>query len=154
MRIKQVNRFEAVKILERDERYEHMITDSIRYLIEKLEIEYGYDTEQMIANQRYNYIEKAKNECMVVTKSKETVTDKLDKVFLNKWAAIPIFICIMALIYFLTVGLVGNWTIDLVDNLFNKLSLALGGSGVDGEQLGLLVNLVLQTGLLVLFVMA
>lgn len=55
---------------------------------------------------------------------------------------------------FLTVGLVGNWTIDLVDNLFNKLSLALGGSGVDGEQLGLLVNLVLQTGLLVLFVMA
>ena len=122
MRIKQVNRFEAVKILERDERYEHMITDSIRYLIEKLEIEYGYDTEQMIANQRYNYIEKAKNECMVVTKSKETVTDKLDKVFLNKWAAIPIFICIMALIYFLTVGLVGNWTIDLVDNLFNKLS--------------------------------
>lgn len=141
MRIKQVNRFEAVKILERDERYEHMITDSIRYLIEKLEIEYGYDTEQMIANQRYNYIEKAKNECMVVTKSKETVTDKLDKVFLNKWAAIPIFICIMALIYFLTVGLVGNWTIDLVDNLFNKLSLALGGSGVDGEQLGLLVKL-------------
>ena len=45
----------------------------------------------------------------------ESITDKLDKVFLNKWAAIPIFILIMAMIYVLAVGVVGSATVDFID---------------------------------------
>ena len=138
--IKNVNRFTAVKIIELDERYQEQISDSMNYMIAKLENQYGYDTEQMIANQRYNFIEKVKAMSVVLPPKKETITDKLDKVFLNKWLAIPIFICIMGLMYFLTVGLVGSWTVDAVSALFEKISLLLSGSGVDGEPLGLLVK--------------
>jgi ferrous iron transport protein B len=49
----------------------------------------------------------------------ESITDKLDKVFLNKWAALPIFFLIMGLVYFLSVGLVGSLTGDFIDALFN-----------------------------------
>lgn len=120
-RIQNTDRFASVKILERDEKYENFITDSIKYKIIKLENEYGYDTEQMIASLRYDYIENVKKECVVDNNRKKTATDKLDKIFLNKWAAIPIFVCIMFLIYFLSVGLVGSWTVDLVDSFFTFL---------------------------------
>ncbi len=116
------NRFVSVKILECDEKYKNMVTDSIKYQIIKLENIYGYDTEQIIASKRYDFVEKVKKEAVIDNNKKNTLTDKLDKVFLNKWAAIPIFACIMFLIYFLSVGLVGSWTVELVDNLFNSLA--------------------------------
>lgn len=127
-KINHTNRFESVKILERDEKYEQFVTDSIKYKIIQLENSYGYDTEQMIASQRYDFIEKVKKEAVVDKNKKKTITDKLDKVLLNKFAAIPIFVCIMFLIYFLSVGLVGSWTVDLVDSFFEflKEKVAIG----------------------------
>ena len=121
-RINHTNRFISVKMLERDEKYEKLITDSIRYQIIKLENQYGYDTEQMIASLRYDFIEKVKKETVVDKNRKKTVTDQLDKILLNKWASIPIFVCIMFFIYFLSVGIVGSWTVDLVEHCFRVLS--------------------------------
>lgn len=121
-RLNHTNRFVSVKILERDEKYEKMMTDSIKHQIIKLENHYGYDTEQMIASLRYDFIEKVKKESVIDKNKKKTITDQLDKVLLNKWVAIPIFACIMFLIYFLSVGVVGSWTVDLVDQFFTILA--------------------------------
>ena len=112
-----INRFNAVKIIERDILVGCSIAyeEDVKHIEEKLDM----DSEQFIAHQRYLYIEKVKTKCFTALPKKETITDKLDKLFLNKWAAIPIFIGIMALVYILSVGLVGGLTVSLVDALFN-----------------------------------
>lgn len=111
-------RFNAVKIIERDPGFPEIKKELLSSL-EELEINKDMDTEQLIAHERYVYIEKVKEESVVILPKKESITDKLDKIFLNKWAAIPIFIGIMALVYILSVGLVGGLTVGLVDSLFN-----------------------------------
>ncbi|MCM1259754.1 MAG: ferrous iron transport protein B [Prevotella sp.] len=122
MRHRGCNRFEAVKIFEKEERYLCYVTDSILYRIDQIEKSYQYDTEQIIANERYNFITDIKNQCVTQPKNVVTITDQLDKILLNKWLAIPIFACIMALIYYLAVGVVGSWTVDLVDGVIHSFS--------------------------------
>lgn len=107
-------RFVAVKMLERDEFIKEDVDCSKS--IENLERIYDMDTEQIIANGRYEFIEKIKKQAVVnVNLNKETFSDKLDKIFLHKYAAIPLFIVIMAMVYFLSVGVVGSATVDLID---------------------------------------
>lgn len=108
-------RFVAVKIIENDERFKDQQTDLAQFLIAKLEKSYEMDTEQLIASKRYDYIVRIKENAVVKLHNNATITDKLDKVFLNKWLALPIFAGIMFLIYFLAVGVVGSFTVDLVD---------------------------------------
>lgn len=114
-------RFAAIKIIERDERYSHLINSEIEAEIVKVEAKYNQDSEELIADKRYQYIESIRDK--TVTKSnKKSFTEKIDKVLLNKWAAIPIFIIIMGAIYMLSVGVVGGLTVNLVDAFFNGAS--------------------------------
>lgn len=92
------------------------------YSIEKLEKE----MDEVIANERYEYICDIKNKCVDMSNKKESVTDKLDKVFLNKWLALPIFVVIMFLVYYLSVGVVGTYTVDLMDSLVGSAGESLG----------------------------
>lgn len=117
------NRFFSVKALEKDELYiKNNNIKNLDKLVENIEKIYNMDTEQIIANQRYNFIVKVKNTSVTKKENVVSVTDKLDKVFLNKWLAIPIFVCIMGFVYFLSVGVVGMYTVDLIDGLFGSLS--------------------------------
>lgn len=108
-------RFVSVKALENDPNYSVLKNKDVKEAIEKLEEKYGYEIEQVITNQRYDFIVSVKEQCVVQKEMGESITDKLDKVFLNKWAAIPIFILIMAMIYVLAVGVVGSATVDFID---------------------------------------
>ncbi len=119
-------KFVTVKLLEKDERFKNKVTEEISKIIEKEEENYDTDFEEVIATERYNYIEKVKKQSVVQQKNYESISDKLDKVFLNKFIAFPIFIIIMFLIYYLSVGIVGSTTVEWV------------GSGVDfiGEYIG------------------
>lgn len=49
---------------------------------------------------------------------------RIDKVVLNKYLALPIFLALMCLIFFVTFGLVGNWLSNLLDFLINKFIYA------------------------------
>ncbi|MDE6584859.1 MAG: ferrous iron transport protein B, partial [Anaeroplasmataceae bacterium] len=112
-------RFAAVKILERDNRYySKFYREQFEEDIARLEQKYGMDTEQLIASLRYDHIEQIRD-VAVEKKETESVTQKIDKVLLNKWAAIPIFLVVMVLVYLLSVGLVGGVTVSIVDVLFN-----------------------------------
>jgi len=112
-------RFAAVKIIEKDREYKALITEEINQKIITLEASYAMDSEQLIADQRYQYVVRLKDESAKIAKRGETITDKLDKVFLNKYLALPIFALIMGVIYFLAVGLVGGLTIDFIGALFD-----------------------------------
>lgn len=116
------SRFITVKMIDNDPKFASLQTEKIKTQIKSIEEKFGYEIEEIIANERYNFIEKSISNCVFKTKTQKTVSEKLDKVFLNKWAAIPIFASIMALIYFLSVGIVGTATVDFIGSLFDKLS--------------------------------
>ena len=114
-------RFAAIKIVERDNRYyDKYFKERFEKEISALEEQFDLDTEQLIASERYNYIEKIRDKVITKTKvEKDSISAKIDKVLLNKWLAIPIFLVVIVVIYLLSVGLVGGATVGLVDMLFN-----------------------------------
>lgn len=119
-------KFVAVKLLENDERFKENRNIEIDKITLSIEKNYDTDLEEVIATERYDFIEKVKKEAVIKKKSENSISDKLDKVFLNKFIAFPIFIVIMFLVYYLSVGIVGSATVDWV------------ASGVDffGEHIG------------------
>lgn len=58
--------------------------------------------EKEIINQKYDFIEEIIAETLVNKSTKEARTDKVDRYLTNKWLGLPIFLCIMALVFFLT----------------------------------------------------
>ncbi|MCI2068228.1 MAG: ferrous iron transport protein B [Bacilli bacterium] len=116
-----LSRFELVKIFERDEAFRIMDDDFVEKRIAEKEAEFGMDAEQLIASLRYDFIAEIKKGAVEVKKPKVTLTDKIDGVVLNRFLAIPIFILIMGLVYFLSVGVIGQLTSDLLDGFFNGM---------------------------------
>ena len=114
-------RFIAIKMLEGDMSYEHYVTEPILEKIQSLSKNYQRDLEQVIADERYRYIEFIRDEAIDSKLEKETWTDKIDNVLLNRYLAIPIFIVIMFLIYYLAAGPVGGFTVDIVSQWMDSL---------------------------------
>ena len=112
-------RFAAVKIIERDNRYySKFYREEFESKLVALEKKYQTDTEQLVASLRYSYIEEVRDKT-IEKKNVESITDKVDRILLNKWLSIPIFLIVMVLIYLLSVGFVGGATVGVVDMLFN-----------------------------------
>ena len=112
-------RFAAVKLIEDDLGYHALVSTEQEKVIKEIEEKYDMDGEQLIASKRYDFIEYLKKDVLTVLSKEETITDKFDKVLLNKYLAIPIFIVIMAFIYLVSVGIVGGLTSPLINTLFN-----------------------------------
>ncbi|NCA96739.1 MAG: ferrous iron transport protein B [Bacteroidia bacterium] len=131
-------RFAAVKIIERDRDYRTLLDNEISSAIAELEDYFKMDSEQLIADQRYKYIVKIKEDCTKYTKKGESITDKLDRIFLHKYFALPIFAIIMAVVYFLSVGLVGGLTVEFVASLFDGAeTIEIFGNEVQFNIIGL-----------------
>lgn len=120
-----VNRFIAVKILENDKMYQNYQTGQVKNSRQKLEDIYKMDIEEIIANARYNYIDEIKNRVITTDRIKETISDKLDKIFLNKILAFPIFVIIMFLVYYLSVGVIGSFTVDWISGIVEQIGEVL-----------------------------
>lgn len=118
-------RWYAIKIFERDERVlEALELDSaklghIEEDIKRVERLLDDDSVSVIINERYDFIEEVIKRCYAKSHAKMTVSDKIDRVVTNRWAALPIFAVIMFLVYFIAVTTVGTWTTDFMnDKLF------------------------------------
>ena len=109
------SKFIAVKLLEDDARFKNENSENIKKKKKELSKNYDTDLEETIATERYSFIEKVKKQSVVQVPVKTIFSDKLDKIFLNKWLAFPIFIVIMFLVYYLSVGVVGSATVDLIE---------------------------------------
>ena len=83
------------------------------------------ELEEEIATQRYKFISNVINKVMYKKKWIINTTEILDNIFLNKIISIPIFICIMFGIYFLSVGVVGKYTTDLILEYIENFSQTL-----------------------------
>lgn len=93
------------------------------------QLEEDSEFEEIIATERYDFIENIKKNVIIknVSKSQENMSDKLDKVFLNKWFAFPIFVGIMFCVYYLSVGVVGRFTVDFISQAIQYLSQNVRG---------------------------
>lgn len=120
-------RFSAVKLIEGDILYKEHSSVQAEVSRKTVESICGTDAEEAIASLRYDFIVKTRDKVITCENKKETITDKLDKVFLNRWAAIPIFAVIMTLIYVLSVGVVGTFTVDFVDGSVSAFSDLVAG---------------------------
>ncbi len=111
------SRFLAVKVIERDPLFDRYRNEAIDKIICELEKEYKRDLEQVIADERYRYIELIRDEAMTAKHDLMTMTDRLDQIFLHRVFAIPIFMLIMFTVYYLAAGPVGGATVEFVDGL-------------------------------------
>ena len=123
-------RWYAVKLFERDEKVQQELQLDQQTLahigahIADCEKEMDDDAESIITNQRYAYINKVVS--AAVHKQDRagnmTVSDKIDRVVTNRIAALPIFACVMALIYAIAMGgfpisigtMATDWTNDVL----------------------------------------
>ncbi len=121
-------RWYAVKIFERDSevlkklsidpvKLSHIETD-----IKAAEEELDDDAESIITNERYVYIESILKNCYKKKSAGRLKTsDKIDRIVTNRILAIPIFIGIMWLVYTLSIGTIGDWTVVFMnDGLFGS----------------------------------
>lgn len=143
-KILKCNRFEAIKILENDKNYMKYQTEKIRNIRQNIEEIYKMDIEEIIANERYNYIANIKNKVISIKKVKDTNVRELDKIFLNKYLAIPIFIIIMFLIYYLSVGVVGkictDWILNTIKQFGENIRIFLNSLGASCWSQSLVVD--------------
>lgn len=93
---------------------------------EYLSKDYDLEKYEEIVNQKYSFISKVVENCIKKKIKPEAISDKLDKIFLNRWLAFPIFIIIMFLIYYLSVGIVGSFTVDLVGDSIGSFGEYIG----------------------------
>ncbi len=121
-------RWYAVKIFERDEKVlkdlnlDKKKLEHIEFDIQDVEKEMDDDAESIIINDRYLYIEKIVAACCKKKHAgRLTVSDKIDSIVTNRILALPIFVGIMLLVYMISIGTVGNWTVDFMnEKLFGE----------------------------------
>ncbi len=117
-------RFFAIKLFERDEKAIEFlklpkdILEHIEEHIVECENELDDDAESIIINQRYAYISKKVSMC-VTKKHREggSVSDKIDSIVTNRILALPIFVVIIFLLYYISVTTVGTWATDWTNDV-------------------------------------
>lgn len=123
-------RFAATKAIEGD----HLILDQLKldenememveHIVKQMETERGLDRSAAIADMRFDFIERLCEQ--TVTKPKESRervrSEKIDRVLTGKYTAIPCFIGIMVLVFYLTFNVIGAWLQGLLESLIDKLA--------------------------------
>ena len=80
----------------------------------------GEEPEFAMAENRYSISHEVAGKATVSVRTKKTFSDKLDAVLLNRWAALPIFLVIMYLVFWIAVT-IGSAFIDFFDVLFGAI---------------------------------
>ena len=136
-------RFAATKLVEGDPLIEKALdldkneTELLAHTIAELESETGLDREAALADMRFNFIERLCDKTVVrpgeSREHKRSVA--IDKVLTGKYTALPCFIGIMALVFWLTFGVIGAGLSDLltlgIDALTGLTDRALTAYGIN-----------------------
>ena len=120
-------RFAATKLVEGDElilealRLDQNEKETLEHIITQMEEESGKDRMAALADMRFQFIEELCEQTVVKpSESKEHVRSmNIDRILTGKYTAIPTFVCIMALVFYLTFGLIGKYLSDWLELLIN-----------------------------------
>ena len=116
-------RFAATKLVEGDQRIEQALKldqnekEMIEHIIVQMEQERGLDRAAAIADMRFSFIQELVAQTVVKPhESKEQMrSNKIDKFLTGKYTAIPAFVAIMALVFFLTFNVIGLFFQNLME---------------------------------------
>ena len=134
-------RWYAVKLLERDSKVKEglnlpaSVQSRIEEIASGLEKAEDDDTESIVTDGRYQYIQKVVSANVKRSGNKMTVSDKIDRIVTNRVLGLPIFILTMFIVYYVSVTTVGtmvtDWTNDsFVGTIQGVVSDGLGNAGV------------------------
>ena len=110
-----LKRFYAIKLLEKDSKIAAALegTPDVSDVVAKVEKESDDDTESVIINDRYSYISTIIDHCRSKNMASQlTTSDKIDRVVTNRILALPIFVVVMFLVYYISVSTVGSVATD------------------------------------------
>ena len=145
-------RFAAGKLIEGDEQiierldYESQEREIFESIIRKMEQERGLDRSAAMADYRFSYIRRISE--LYVVKPRESREHKksaaIDRVLTGKYTAIPVFIGIMALVFYLTFNVIGAFFQNLlasgIEALTRAADQALAAARVNEALHGLIIN--------------
>ena len=119
-------RWYEIKVFERDEKIGDQITydkEAAEKIIAAAEVKMDDDSESIITNERYEYITGLLEGSYVKKNAGSmTISDKIDRIVTNRWLAIPIFLVVMWVVYFLAINTIGAMGTDWVnDVLFGEI---------------------------------
>ena len=134
-------RFAAAKLVEGD----HLILkalgldqnekETLEHLILQMERERGLDRSAAMADMRYSFIYKVCDRCITRPhESKEHIrSSKYDNVLTGKYTAIPVFIVVMAAVFFLTFAVIGPFLQGLLEDGIGALGAAAEAAMTAGK---------------------
>ena len=137
------SRFAATKLIEGDEQITEMLEldDNEKELLEhsiiEMEQESGLDRNAALADMRYTFIESVVADTVIkaVESPEHARSVKIDRVLTGRFTAIPVFIGIMLVIFFLTFNVIGSFLSDLlalgIDSLTALVDSALTSYGLN-----------------------
>lgn len=132
-------RWHAIKFLEKDSN-----------IIERypLELEHVADRsyEKDIINQKYDFIEEIIAEVLVNKSKKEAATDKIDRYLTSRWLGLPIFLIIMALVFFFTFT-IGDWLKGYFEIGLERFS-SLVGNGLNAIHTNAMLSSLILDGII------
>ena len=123
-------RFAATKAIEGDQlileklKLDTNETEMLEHIVQQMETERQVDRSAAIADMRFDFIERLCEQTVVKPKeSKERIrSEKIDKVLTGKYTAIPCFIGIMVLVFYLTFNVIGAWLQGILELGIDKIS--------------------------------
>ena len=145
-------RFAATKIVEGDTEIIERLSlsqnefEMMEHSVEEMETDHSMDRNAALADMRYQFIEKVCDKTVIHCKeSREHVRSvKIDSVLTNKYLAIPVFIGIMLMIFYLTFNVVGVVLSDalsrVIDWMTNLTDQALTAYGINPVMHSLIID--------------
>ena len=115
-------RFAASKLIEGDAQVLEQLRldpnekELLEHIVLQMEAERGLDHSAAIADMRYSFIYRVCDSCVVRPReSREHLRSRrIDRVLTGKYTAIPVFVLVMALVFYLTFALIGPFLQDLL----------------------------------------
>lgn len=145
-------RFAASKLAESDVKIMDRLgldqneRETVEHIVKQMEKERGLDRAAAVASMRFSYILRVCAETVIKPKkSKESIRSaQIDRILTGKYTAIPVFIAIMGIIFFLTFNVIGAWLSDLLETGISALTEAVALLFVKAEVNEVLYSLVID----------
>ncbi|MBO7349314.1 MAG: ferrous iron transport protein B, partial [Spirochaetales bacterium] len=134
-------RFAASKLIEGDKLIAEQLKldqnelEMLDHIVLQMEKERGLDKSAAMADMRFDFIKKVCERCVVKPReSKEHIrSQKMDRILTGKYTAIPVFIAIMACVFFLTFFVIGPFLQDVLEMGIAALSEAVSRLMIKGN---------------------
>ena len=153
-RIRYSCRFCVSKLIEGDDEILEALNldenekELLDHCIVQMENEEGLDRNAVLAKTRYDFIEGVVKSCVVKAReSREHIRSvKIDKILTGKYTAIPVFIGIMGLVFYLTFGVIGSFLSSLMESGIESLT-ALADSALTAYGINHVVHSLITDGI-------